>query len=53
MKQAHKDNISKAMRGKMPKFIPNNKGAIRSDKNKKKTWKGNMKKEIILKTPRQ
>jgi len=32
----HKQNISKAMRGKMPKYIPNNKGIVRSEKNKKK-----------------
>ena len=36
MKQTHKDNISKAMKGKMPKFIPDNKGVIRSKANKKK-----------------
>ena len=36
MKQSHKDNISKAMKGKMPKFIPNNKGIVRTAKNKKK-----------------
>ena len=36
MEQTHKDNISKALKGKMPKFIPNNKGRIRSVKNKKK-----------------
>ena len=36
MKQTHKDNISKAMKGRMPKFIPNNKGRIRTVENKKK-----------------
>ena len=32
----HKNNIHKAMKGKMPKFIPNNKGRVRSKANKKK-----------------
>jgi hypothetical protein len=36
MEQTHKDNISKAMKGKMPKFIPNNNGVVRTAKNKKK-----------------
>lgn len=36
MKQSHKDNISKAMKGKMPKFIPNNKGVVRTESNKKR-----------------
>lgn len=35
MKQSQKDNISKALKGKMPKFIPNNKGKIRSSENRK------------------
>ncbi len=35
MEQTHKDNISKAMKGKMPKFIPNNKGIKRTAENKK------------------
>ena len=34
--QKHKDNIKKAMKGKMPKFIPNNKGIKRTEINKKK-----------------
>ena len=36
MKQAHKDNISKVMKGKMPKFIPNNKDVVRTKANKKR-----------------
>ena len=36
MEQTHKDNISKAMKGKMPKFIPDNKGKVRSVENKKR-----------------
>ena len=32
----HRENISKAMKGKMPKFIPNNKGRVRTAENKKK-----------------
>jgi len=36
MEQTQKDNISKAMKGKMPKFIPNNRGVVRTVKNKKK-----------------
>jgi len=36
MKQETKDKISKALKGKMPKFIPNNKGVIRTEENKKK-----------------
>jgi hypothetical protein len=36
MKQKHKDNISKSMKGKMPKFIPNNKGVVRTEANKKR-----------------
>ena len=36
MEQTHKDNISKALKGKMPKFIPDNKGRVRTAKNKKK-----------------
>jgi len=35
MNQKHKDNISKSMKGKMPKFIPSNKGVIRTEANKK------------------
>lgn len=36
MKQAHKDKISKALKGRMPKFIPNNKGIVRSENTKKR-----------------
>lgn len=36
MNQSHKDNISKAMKGRMPKFIPNNKGIVRSAENRKR-----------------
>src|SRR6266550_901858 len=30
MKQAHKDKISAAMKGRRPKFIPDNRGLVRS-----------------------
>ena len=36
MEQTHKDNISKALKGKMPKFIPNNLGVKRTTANKKR-----------------
>lgn len=39
MEQAHKDNISRAMKGKIPKFIPDNKGRVRSAENRKRISK--------------
>jgi len=35
MTPEHKKKISEAMKGKMPKFIPNNKGKVRSVENRK------------------
>lgn len=32
----HRQSISKAMKGKMPKFIPNNKSVVRTEANKKR-----------------
>jgi len=36
LSKQHKENISKALKGKMPKFIPNNKGIKRTNSNRKK-----------------
>ena len=36
MKQSHKDNISKALKGRIPKFIPSRKGCKVSEEQKKK-----------------
>lgn len=36
MEKQHRENISKSMKGKMPKFIPNNSGVIRTAANKKR-----------------
>ena len=36
MTEKHRKNISSAMKGKMPKFIPNNRGVKRTEANRKK-----------------
>src|SRR3990167_2266206 len=50
MDKKHRENISKAMKGKMPKFIPDNRGVIRTTKNKNKI--SNTLKKKGIKPPR-
>lgn len=51
MNEEHKKKISNALKGRMPKFIPNNKGIVRSEEDKKKISDTLKKKGIVPPRP--